>query len=70
MGLMSWGTFPDGRRGLSSVIDLLQESSSLDPLLESFILSKYSSEHLLKFKKYPVPKSESHRCYIRQALCF
>jgi len=31
IGLMSWGVFPGGRTGLSSLLDLLLESSSLDP---------------------------------------
>jgi len=30
--LMSWGVFPDGRTGLSSLLDPLLDSSSLDPL--------------------------------------
>jgi hypothetical protein len=31
-GLMSWGVFPNGRTGLSSLDDPLVESSSLDPI--------------------------------------
>jgi hypothetical protein len=30
--LMSWGVFPHGKMGLSSLLDPLLESSSLDPL--------------------------------------
>jgi hypothetical protein len=31
-GLISWGVFPDGSTGLSSLLDPLLASSSLDPL--------------------------------------
>jgi hypothetical protein len=34
---MSWGVFPDGRTGLSSLLDPLLESSSLDPLESSLL---------------------------------
>jgi hypothetical protein len=34
---MSWGVFPDGRTGLSSLLDPLLEPSSLDPM-ESTLL--------------------------------
>jgi hypothetical protein len=37
MGLMSWGVFPDGRTVLSSFLDLLLESSSLDSLESSML---------------------------------
>jgi hypothetical protein len=36
-GLMSWGVFPDGRTGLSSLLDPLLESSSLNPLESSLL---------------------------------
>jgi hypothetical protein len=34
---MPWGVFPDGRTGLSSSLDTLLESSSLDPLKSSLL---------------------------------
>jgi hypothetical protein len=35
---MSWGVFPDGRTGLSSLLDPLLEFSSLDPLWSLLVL--------------------------------
>jgi len=34
---MSWGVLPDGRTGLSPLLDPLLESSSLDPLESPFL---------------------------------
>jgi hypothetical protein len=36
-GFMSWGVFPNGRTGLSSLLDPVLESSSLDPLESSLL---------------------------------
>jgi hypothetical protein len=40
---MSWGVFPDGKTGLSSLLDPLLESSSLDPLWSLLCLTLYWS---------------------------
>jgi len=43
---MSWGVFPDGRTGLSSLLDPLLESSLLDPLESSLLVPLLESSLL------------------------